>query len=452
MASEITIPRLGWNMDEGVFVGWLKGDGESVRPGDAIFSLESEKATQDIECFDGGTLRIPPNGPKAGDKLAVGAVIGYVVRPGETVPFEGGTDRASSAKAVEPPADATPAASPAVRRRARELGVDLRQLAGTGPGGRITAADVQRSRPAPAVAQTEADTVLKQSPPRSRPAISPRARRVATELGIDWTQLRGSGRTGRIREKDVRTAATAKTAVAEKRPTISGAADQAVPVTPVRRTIADRMLASARSTAAVTLTTAADATNLVNLRNQFKAVAGSGDVVPSYTDLLVKLTALALRDHALLNARWDGEQIVVARQVHIGIAVETDAGLLVPVIRDVPGLGLKQLAAQANDLAARARQRKLRPEEMHGGTFTITNLGAFGIDAFTPIINYPQCAILGVGRIQRQPVVVGEQVVARDRITLSLTFDHRIVDGAPAARFLQALVRHVENPAPCLVW
>jgi pyruvate dehydrogenase E2 component (dihydrolipoamide acetyltransferase) len=246
--------------------------------------------------------------------------------------------------------------------------------------------------------------------------------------------LHGSGRGGRIRERDVRAAAVPDNA----------------PFSPTRRLIAERMLTSARSTAAVTLTTSAVAANLVNLRGQFQAAAAK-EPVPSYTDFLVKLTAVALREHPLLNASWAGEKIVASPGIHIGIAVDADAGLLVPVLRDVPNLGLREIVARSRDLVERARQGKLRAEDMQGGTFTVTNLGAFGVDAFTPIINYPQCAVLGVGRIQRRPAVEGDRVIAREEVTLSLTFDHRIVDGAPAARFLQTLSRLVENPGPALV-
>jgi pyruvate dehydrogenase E2 component (dihydrolipoamide acetyltransferase) len=212
--------------------------------------------------------------------------------------------------------------------------------------------------------------------------------------------------------------------------------------------------ASHLATAPVTLTTTAGATNLVNLRNQFKAAGSAGtDVVPSYTDILVKLTALALQKHPLLNARWDDEQIRLSPEIHIGVAVDTDAGLLAPVLRNVVSLPLKEIAARSRDLIERSHQRKLTGDELHGGTFTITNLGAFGIDAFTPIIHPSQCAILGVGRIRRQPVVHGDgdDIVIRDQITLSLTFDHRIVDGAPAARFLRTIVALLENPVPWLV-
>ncbi len=170
--------------------------------------------------------------------------------------------------------------------------------------------------------------------------------------------------------------------------------------------------------------------------------------MPSYTDILVLLCACALAQHPVLNSRWENDRIVLADGIHIGIAVDTDAGLLVPVVRDVPRLSLAQLAAQTRDLIERARQRQLAVAELQGGTFTVTSLGAFGIDAFTPILNPPECAALGVGRIQRCPVVDGEQIVIRDRLTLSLTFDHRITDGAPAARFLQTLRGLIENPPP----
>jgi pyruvate dehydrogenase E2 component (dihydrolipoamide acetyltransferase) len=373
MASEITVPRLGWNMEEGTFVGWLKREGEAVRAGEALFTLEGEKATEDVESLDGGILRFAPGGPRPGDKVAVGAVIGYLA----------GADEAAAAP---------------------------------------------------------------QQPAGSR--ASPRARRAARETGVDWTTVRGSGRTGRVRERDVREAASR----AAPDPGRGGPPPEGVRVSPIRRTIAERLTTGLRSTAPVTLTTTADATNLVNLRNQFKAVApAAGEVVPGYTDFLVKLTAAALRRHAPLCSRWENGLIIAPKSIDIGVAVDAEAGLFVPVVRDVPRLSLRQVAARARDLAERARRGALTSADMEGGAFTITNLGAFGVDAFTPIINYPQCAVLGVGRIQRRPVADGDQVVIREQVTLSLTFDHRVVDGAPAARFLQTLVALVENPGPALM-
>ncbi len=430
MAIAITIPRLGWNMDEGVFAGWLKQDGDTVRPGEPLFRLESDKATQEIECLDEGILRIAPGGPKEGDRVAVGAVIAHLTTAGEEAPPSLDRERAELASREGERAEEIPAASPSVRRLARELGVDLRQVAGSGPGGRLTAEDV-RGRGEPAAPRAAVQG--------KRPASSPRARRVAQELGVDWTRLGGTGRGGRIRERDVRAAAGARVQPPPARP---------APVSSVRRTIAERMLHSLRSTAPVTLTTTVNAGNLVNLREQFKAV---GDAVPSFTDFLVKLAAVALGRHPLLNARWEGEQILLSEEVHVGIAVDTEAGLLVPVVRDANRLTLRQVAARARELIDRARHNRLAPDDLRGGTFTVTNLGAYGVDAFTPIIRYPECAILGVGRIDRRPVVAEDRVVAGRVLTLSLTFDHRIVDGAPAARFLQELGRLVEHPGPALM-
>jgi pyruvate dehydrogenase E2 component (dihydrolipoamide acetyltransferase) len=307
-------------------------------------------------------------------------------------------------------------------------------------------------------------------------------------LGVDWTQLKGSGRTGRIRESDVvaasrsgaahggrsltRAAPTGKQSEPRTSVSVSPAPQSLEPqvlsavsatpqatvpsaakpqITPLRRTIAERMLHSQRSTAPVTLNTTVDVSALVQLRRQLKE-GSPADEVPSFTDLLIRLTAPALALYPALNSQWDGDEIVTPSEINIGVAVDTEAGLLVPVLRDVATLTLRQITARLRDLALRARRRELKTDEMRGGTFTITNLGSFGIDTFTPIINYPECAVLGVGRIVRQPVVdAADKVVVQDRISLSLTFDHRIVDGAPAARFLQQLSRFLENPLPRLI-
>jgi pyruvate dehydrogenase E2 component (dihydrolipoamide acetyltransferase) len=270
-------------------------------------------------------------------------------------------------------------------------------------------------------------------------AISPRARRVAAELGVDWSGVQGSGRNGRIRERDVR-------AAAERRP-----AGRLIPHTPTRRTIAARMLAGVTQAAPVTLTTKVQATNLVSLRAQFKAATPAPDAVPGYADMIVTLTALALRQHPLLQAQWAEDGLFVPDHVDIAIAVDTDAGLLVPVVRAADRLTLREVAARSRELIAQARAGRLTAEQMGGATFTVSNLGGLGVDAFTPIIHLPQCAVLGVGRIVREPAVVEDKIVPRDALTLSLTFDHRVVDGAPAARFLDALRGCLEQPAAWLI-
>ena len=275
---------------------------------------------------------------------------------------------------------------------------------------------------------------------------------------LNWAstadQFKGTGRDGRVRERDIQAAAKQQGSRLDRQtPSMRPPRVRSPKSTSFRRTIAARMLEGSQQTAPVTLTTTADATNFASLRAQFKATAQSpGEVVPSYTDLMIKLVARALQEFPELNQQWADGQIVSPDGIHIAVAVDTPAGLLAPVVRDVPGLGLREIAARTHDLKLRAAASRLERRELSGGTFTVSNLGAFGIDAFTPIINVPQCAILGMGRIARRPTVVGDQIVARDAITLSLTFDHRIVDGAPAARFLAALSKAIENPGPWLVF
>jgi pyruvate dehydrogenase E2 component (dihydrolipoamide acetyltransferase) len=390
MAIPITIPRLGWNMEEGVFVGWLRRDGDPIQAGEALFTLESEKATEDVECLDSGILRISAGSPKPGDPVQVGDLIGYLLVPGEN---------------------------------------------------EVPAIDSQESLLKPEAVKGPVPVSTSREVERTKIVISPRARRAAAELGVDWKNLKGTGRTGRIREEDVRNARKAAKIRDESKVGDSR-------ITPTRRIIAERMRHSLSTTAPVTLTTTADATNLMNLRKEMKT--RQGEKAPGFTDFFVKLAAVALAGHPRLNSRWENDRIVQLRGIHIGIAVDTEAGLMAPVIRDVPRLTLDEVADRSRDLANRARKGTLKMKEMEGGTFTITNLGAFGIDAFTPIIHWPECTILGIGRIRRQPVVINDQVVPREQVTLSLTFDHRIADGADAARFLQTLVALIEEPSAAL--
>lgn len=392
MADPVTIPRLGWSMEEGTFVEWLKGDGDRIQQGDALFVLEGEKAAENIEAIDAGILRLDPNGPKPGEKVLVGQVVAYLVAEGETPP----------------------------------------QIASAKP------AAVSDGNGAAASFDALAEPVIVAEHPRRKWVITPRARRVADELGVDVSSVRGSGRSGRIRERDIRAAAG--------RPPGEG---RLIPQTQPRKIIAARMVAGVTQAAPVTLTTKADATNLVNLRGQFKAADPNN--VPSFNDFIVKLTAATLRQHPMLQAQWREEGLFVPDRVHIGLAVEAEVGLLVPVIRDVDTLTLRQVAATSRTLVAQVREGRITADLLRDATFTITNLGMFGIDAFTPILNLPQSAILGIGRIVREAFAVGDAIVARDALTLSLTFDHRVVDGAPAARFLDAVRLCVEQPAAWLV-
>jgi pyruvate dehydrogenase E2 component (dihydrolipoamide acetyltransferase) len=271
-----------------------------------------------------------------------------------------------------------------------------------------------------------------------RVVASPRARRAATRLGLEWRTLQGSGRGGRVLERDVTAAAASHPPTPAAEPLLK---PERTAESGIRRLTAERMALSARTVAPVTLTTEVDATNLVHLREQALAERLESDLAPGYTDLLVKLVASALADHPALNIEHS--------DVNIAIAVDTQSGLVAPVIHHAESMSVESIARESTRLVTAARDGKLRAEDVAGATFTITNLGMYDIDAFTPIVNLPQCAILGVGRIVSRPVVVDEstqQIGVRRMLTLSLTFDHRVVDGAPAARFLQHIKHLVERP------
>jgi pyruvate dehydrogenase E2 component (dihydrolipoamide acetyltransferase) len=358
MAIQITIPRLGWSMEEGTFGNWLKNTGEPVHAGEPLFSLESDKVMMDVESLDAGILYLPVDAPQPGGVVKVGQLIGYLLAEGE--------------------------------------------------------------------------------PPPQEVPVTPRARRIASELGVDLSNLLGSGKGGRVREQDVRAAARQSNT------------EQQIPVTALRRAVADRMTQSRQQTAPVTLTRRVDASRLTSLRNRWK-LRLQPQPAPSFNDIVMKIAAIALSEHPALGGRWEGDRIVLPGAIHIGIAVDTEHGLLAPVIRDVAGLTLLDLAHRSRSLIDSVRRREIQATDMQDGAFTISNLGHLGVEAFTPIINSPETAVLGLGAIRWEPVVLPSgQIVAREQMMLSLTFDHRVVDGAPAARFLQALAALIEEPPPAV--
>ena len=454
MPIPVVVPRLGWTMEQGVFVEWLKRDGDLVKTGEPVFVLEGEKATQDIESIDAGILRIPASSPKAGDVIAVGATIGYLLAEGESWTDDGPSETSATQQVTHQVSQAAADVDQDTHASDSADGDD-------NCAGESTIALSSFTEP-PMTVNGQQDSERKST-------ISPRALRVAQELGVDWTQVQGTGSTGRIRESDIRAAAVICSSFSEPCSTTAAchtsvespatvastppeSAAAAKPVSTIRRTIADRMLASAQTTAAVTITTKVDATHLVALRKQFQSASAAGEAVPTYTDILIKLVSIALKQHPNVNSYMDADASVITHdEAHIGVAVDTAAGLYVPVLRSVGRLTLRQIAIRSREMIDRTRQRSLSAFEMQGGTFTITNMGMFGVDSFTPLLNPPQAAILGVGRIVREPAVVEDQIVARDRLTLSLTFDHRILDGAPAARFLDTLTNLIANPAPALI-
>ena len=445
MAYEVVVPRLGLTMEEGRIVEWFKEPGESVEVGEPLFAVETDKVVSEIEAPVDGIVHPLPDLPS--EPMPIGTVIGYILAPGEEPPS--GVEGKPVPTAGVPVKEAEPCApitvgleaqdrklsSPAARRRAQELGVDWRTVDRPG-GGPILVAHVE----------TAAAAKTKPLPIKA----SPVAKRLAKSAGIDLAELAAQKPGQQIRRADVEAAIAAreKEEIPSPAPVASTpTTGDVMPVTPIRRIIAQRMLEGSQATAPVTLTTEADATDLVAVREQFKAALGPRKLaIPTYTDLLIKLTSIALSEHPLLNAIWQEDEIIVPDSIHIAVAVDVEEGLIVPVIRDVPAKSIQQIAEESRKLAQEARSRKLSVDDLQGGTFTITNLGTYGIDAFTPIINLPQCAILGVGRIIEKPAMFEGEMAPRQMLALSLTFDHRVVDGGPAARFLNTVREYVEQP------
>jgi len=447
MITEVILPKLGQTMEEGTIIEWLKREGDPVQRGEVLFTVESDKAVLEVESTARGFLRkiLVPEG----EMVSVLAVVALITRKADEdiSGYDGrGTqvamkplDRAKARdaspeqvvgvpEAVRPQAGRI-VASPRARKTAREKGVDLALVTGTGPSGRIVEEDVLAYL-------------------ASRPRATPVAAKAAEALGVDLAAVSGTGVSGRIMKEDVVAAAAPVPAPAAPAPAEAPAAES-VPMTGLRRIIAERMAASDAQTARVTLVTEADATDFVKAREQLKAsVTDEWGFAPGYNDLLGLIVARALREFPYMNARLsaDGSAIERLPYVNLGLAVDTERGLLVPVIRDADQKGLRDFGTEFRTLVERARAGRSLPDDLTGGTFTMTNLGMYEVDAFTPIINLPEAAILGVGRIKTRPVAVDGEVCVRQTMWLSLTFDHRLVDGAPAARFFQRIKQLIENP------
>jgi pyruvate dehydrogenase E2 component (dihydrolipoyllysine-residue acetyltransferase) len=463
VAKEVFVPKLGQTMEEARLLKWLVADGTRVEEGQGILDVETDKAVFTVEANGTGTLHQGPF--QEGEVVPVLTVVATIGKPGEkfvaggqkteepdAAPSEaeaaetGGAAETASQPAAQPGGrDGKVFASPRARKLADAKGVDLAQVTPTGYGGER-------------VAERDVSAYLTQ-----QPKATPVAERMAAEAGVDLRTLTGTGPRGKITKEDVERAAAQERRrtedegqkkeeerrVLEPSPVLGLPSDilERVPLAGVRAIIADRMGKSVHTTARVTLFAEADATEFVNMRERLKArVEKEWGFAPGYNDLLAKITATALRQFPYMNARLAPDAIERLAHINMGMAVDTDRGLLVPVIRDTDRKNLRQFGAEFRELMERARNGRSLPDDLAGGTFTITNLGMYDIVAFTPIINMPEAAILGVGSITLQPVVREGQVVARQMTVLSLVFDHRVVDGAPAARFLQYIKNLIEEP------
>jgi len=440
VAVEVLLPKLGLTMETGLIEEWLVPPGTPVKPGDLLLRLATDKVDVEVEAEAPGLFH---PAVASGVELTPGALIGWLLEAGEEVP-----SAAASLEAPPPPhlpaETQTPVvgepgaltrtgrlfASPNARRVARERGVDVAALNGTGPGGRIITADV-----------LDAAAAAPGGPGPAPAVVSPLVRRDAAAAGVDLGTVIPTGPGGKVLRSDVLAAA------AKQAPPAAAAAAQVIPLTGIRGVIASRMHASLQEMAQLTLGIEATMDAAVALRAQLKQQwQQAGIPVPTITDLIVRAAALALREHPRLNASVRDNAIHVHPEINVGIAVALEEGLMVPVVKRADQLPVSAIAAESRQLAQGARTGRLALTDLEGGTFTVSTLGSYGIDFFTPVITPGQVAILGVGRLRDSVRWDGEVPLRTQVLTLSLTFDHRAVDGAPAADYLRTVVTLLQNP------
>lgn len=399
MPSEIYLVKAGMTMEEGTVEEWYVADGEHVEPGEMLYRLETEKVNLDVDAETAGTVKHLAD---AGTTCKAGEVVGFIYADDETIP------------------DVLPTPKPKP---------DIAVASETGP-------EDKPKKPA----------VAKPRRAGGRIAASPVARKLAAELGLDLADVNGTGPRGRITKEDVQAAADAA-ADAPAAPQ----AGSSTPLTGMRRTIAGRMHTSLRDTAQLTMDMEVAMDDAVKLRRDLVKEWEPDGIRVTYTDIVLAASTKALLKHPAMNSALQDDALIRFGSVHMGVAVALDEGLIVPVIKDAQSKSLKEIAAMSADLASRARDGKLTLDEVEGGTFTVTSLGMFGVDTFTPILNPPQAGILGVGRIYDGFRWEADTAVKAAMMRLSLTWDHRVLDGAPAAEFLAAVRDFLESPYRLLV-
>jgi len=416
MAVEVKLPRLGQGMEAGTIVRWLKSEGDTIAKGDALYELDTDKVTQEVEADAGGVLLkiVVTDG-----EVDVGTTVAVIGAAGEVV-------------AVESPKAATPEAEPSQRAQEDEPSGDRSQRLDTAsaPASVVAPAPVGEARP-------------------GRVKASPLARRVARERGVDLAVVAGTGPDGRILAEDIETAAVAAAVATPAAPAAAPGEVEVVELTSVRRTIA-RRLTEAWEAPVFQLSVTADASELAATRERMVELLREGEIKPTVNDVLTKIVASALMRHRAVNAQFVDGSIHRYPSANVGIAVAAPTGLVVPVIREAERRSVQEIATVRADLVTRARDGKLRLADLEDGTFTISNLGMYGIEQFVAVLNPPQVAILAVGSIEERPLAVDGELVIAPTMTLTLTCDHRAIDGSEGAEFLSAVKAFIEAPALAL--
>ena len=439
MAKVVVMPKMGLTMTEGTVSKWLKKIGDEVKEGEPFFEAETDKLTNTIEATASGVVRhfFVEEGTTVPvlEKVAIIADAGEDISAllGDAAPAAAAPEAAAAPAAAAPAPVRAPGerivAAPAAKKLAKELGIDLALVPGTGPNGRITLDDVKNWKPAPAAPAVEEEPKKK---------ASPLAAAVAKDLGIDLEKVQAKDR---VLAEDILHFLESTREKAEEKE--EAPREELVPMNGMRKAIARNMLNSVQTSPTVTMNLSVDMTAMKAYREQLK----SQEIKVSYTDLLVKFVSKALLEYPLVNCSVEDNKIRYKHYVNMGVAVALDNGLLVPNIPDSDKKSLTEISAEVKELAKQAREGSLPMDRLKGGTFTITNLGMYGVESFTPIINQPEVAILGVTTIEDRAVVRGGEIVIRPMMTLSLTVDHRVIDGSVGASFLQRVKNLLENPA-----
>jgi pyruvate dehydrogenase E2 component (dihydrolipoamide acetyltransferase) len=447
MATKVVMEALSPTMEEGRLVKWLKNEGDQVKTGDVLAEVETDKAIMELAARADGVLR--KRLANEGDASPIGTLLAVIAAPDENIDsLVAGAGAA--AKPAAAPADAPAAPAPAAEPATAP--------AATAPA--ATAAAAAPPPPPPAPAAPPPPPPAAQTDGR-RPRSSPLARRLATERGIELSRLQGSGPGGRIVKKDIENApkeapraaspaAASKPAKEAPQRFISRDGDyQDIPLTQIRKTIARRLGESIGPIPTFYLTAEFDAEKASSIRGELKEFGDEYKV--SFNDIIIKAVANALSDHPEVNAHWMGDHVRHFNRVHVGMAVAIPEGLITPVIFDADRMTISRISSEAKRLAGLARQRKLTPEQYTGSTFSVSNLGMFGIDQFTAIINPPEAGILAIGGVEQKAVVIDGEIQVRQRMRVTMSCDHRVIDGATGAKFLQTVKLYFENPLLLMV-
>ena len=442
--TRVVMPKLSEAMETGKVIKWLKKEGDKVQGGDILAEVETDKADVEMEAFGGGVLRKIL--VAQGEQVPVGSLIAVIAEPNEDIASViAGAPAPAAAPGKPTTASPTPGAT-----SDRPLAVPP-QPRSEDPAARTPAPAQAPSAPRPAAApprETAPAAAAATSAPGGRVKASPLAKKVAAQRGVDLQVIHGSGPGGRIIRRDVEAAATAP-AIARAMPSLTGPEYEDRPLTQIRATIARRMPLSKAPVPHFYVTSEVAMDRAWALREDLNALEGAPKI--SVNDLVIRACALALLEHPEVNASFQGDSVRVWHRAHIGVAVALDDGLITPVLRDCQAKSLGQIAVEARDLAERTRARRLKASEVSGATFSISNLGMFDVADFSAIINPPEGAILAVGSVRRVPVADGDEVKVGRRMMMTLSCDHRVMDGAMGARFLQTVKRLLEEPLRLLV-